>query len=1159
MKHVLPLTLLSMLLLPVAVGSQSGIPSTPILFIDPGGHTKAVRAIAFTADGQLISAGDDKVIRVWDTAARRTVRTIRGQVGEGPAGRISALALSPDGEYLAVGGSFPGGTMQESSAIRVYKFKTGRMWKLLLGHEDKVTALAFSRDGKQLASGGSNSDRTVRVWDFEQGKVLQVLRGYNDAVRSVAFSPDGRVVAAGSDDTFVWLHEAKTGKVLRSLDKHNYGQVYGVAFSPDGRYLASGGLDNRIFLWEMKSGEYGVKELGRLKAGVTSVAFSSDGTRLLAGGKEGYCAVFSVPAGRILSEYKHDDNVWAVAFSPDDFTAATAGGQNAEVALWDSLGSLKPGPTILVGQGRAVRAVGFARDGSSVAFGTTPAEPGSTPALERVISFDKKDGYRVTVGSGVKSPDEYLREFPKVGDLELKFNRAKGEGGLVADSSLLVFEHDKLLRTITRSAAEGYRHKSYTLTHDGQYIISGAEDGVLSMYDVKTGKKAVEYVGHTSDVLSVAVSPDGRYLVSGSSDQTVKVWDIRSGQTLLTAFVADDGEWVAWTPQGFYGSSSRGDHFIGWHVNRGVSDQPDFYNVEQFQNHFARPDVVGLYVAERQIDLAIEHANEARQGLGHNSEQSYGGDLIKGSLPPTIEVLSPDRRQFDSQTQTVTLKARVTSKTLPITTVRVLLNGFSRGTFKGNANNMKGYANDMKGNANDNEAGREMNLEMQITLEEGCNTLAIIAQNRESRSKPEVLKIGYGPAGACKDPAAGGEFIRKQVFNKPSPPEEAAPPPPAPSLFRRAVYMRGGDEPLAPRQEPPKLRVSSPTQQTLTVPDNSIVLKFELLPGSPPAEVVIKNNGKQVDKYTLSPDSLPQVEVEVVLRPGLNVLTLSGVNGNAASETFTYNVTYNVPTDPRPTLIFLGIGISTYKENITPRLQWADRDAEELGRLLCRQRDAADPHSYYKDVKAMIISNDDANRDNIIKGLNWMNSQVTSKDDVRILLISGHGVIAKESYFFLTKDQVNGEDPELNSVPWDTFWRNLHNKRSRALFLVDTCRAGAAIPKHFLVNEQWADEEGVVFLGSSPSTRQSVEDNILKHGVFTKFVLDALSGKADDTEESDHKIDFNELTYWVRRRVLAATGVLPVEHAPSELPFFNLSTYPRPDLSPQQRCPERFP
>jgi WD40 repeat protein len=54
----------------------------PLLMLDTGGHMALIQSLAFTPDGkQLVSAGDDKVIRVWDWQTGETVRTIRGQVG----------------------------------------------------------------------------------------------------------------------------------------------------------------------------------------------------------------------------------------------------------------------------------------------------------------------------------------------------------------------------------------------------------------------------------------------------------------------------------------------------------------------------------------------------------------------------------------------------------------------------------------------------------------------------------------------------------------------------------------------------------------------------------------------------------------------------------------------------------------------------------------------------------------------------------------------------------------------------------------------------------------------------------------------------------------------------------------------------------------------
>jgi WD40 repeat protein len=55
------------------------------------------RFLVFTRDGKsLVSAGHHTVVRIWDIASGKTVRTIRGQVGDRSEGTIYAAALSPD-------------------------------------------------------------------------------------------------------------------------------------------------------------------------------------------------------------------------------------------------------------------------------------------------------------------------------------------------------------------------------------------------------------------------------------------------------------------------------------------------------------------------------------------------------------------------------------------------------------------------------------------------------------------------------------------------------------------------------------------------------------------------------------------------------------------------------------------------------------------------------------------------------------------------------------------------------------------------------------------------------------------------------------------------------------------------------------------------------
>jgi len=103
------------------------------LQIDPGGHKAIINDVVFTPDGRyLVSASNDKLIRVWDLASGRTVRTLRGQISAGPEGKIYAMALSPDGRWLAAGGWLPG-NKEESDAIRLYDFPTGKLVALLKG------------------------------------------------------------------------------------------------------------------------------------------------------------------------------------------------------------------------------------------------------------------------------------------------------------------------------------------------------------------------------------------------------------------------------------------------------------------------------------------------------------------------------------------------------------------------------------------------------------------------------------------------------------------------------------------------------------------------------------------------------------------------------------------------------------------------------------------------------------------------------------------------------------------------------------------------------------------------------------------------------------------------------------------------------------------
>lgn len=80
-------------------------PTEPVLRIDPGEHTAPIRRIATDQAGRwLVTASNDKTARVWDLADGRLLCTLRIPIGPGDEGKFYAVALSPDGQTVALGG-----------------------------------------------------------------------------------------------------------------------------------------------------------------------------------------------------------------------------------------------------------------------------------------------------------------------------------------------------------------------------------------------------------------------------------------------------------------------------------------------------------------------------------------------------------------------------------------------------------------------------------------------------------------------------------------------------------------------------------------------------------------------------------------------------------------------------------------------------------------------------------------------------------------------------------------------------------------------------------------------------------------------------------------------------------------------------------------------
>ena len=270
----------------VAVAQQSGS-TQPFPRLEAAMHTGRIWRIAVDSRERfLVTASEDKSARVWDLVTGKLFSILRAPIGDDNEGKLYAIAITPDGSTIAVGG-FTGKAGSNDYPIYLFDRATGRMTRRIGGLPRVTLHLAFSLDGGLLAAslGGRNG---IRVFQVSDGTEVWRDIDYKDSSYSVEFDRKGRLLATSYDSELRLYGPAPGFKLLAKRSAPGGSKPFPARFSPDASLIAVGfddgtkvnvlSGDDLRFLYAPDTSQVDNRS-------IFSVGWSADGSRLYAAGR----------------------------------------------------------------------------------------------------------------------------------------------------------------------------------------------------------------------------------------------------------------------------------------------------------------------------------------------------------------------------------------------------------------------------------------------------------------------------------------------------------------------------------------------------------------------------------------------------------------------------------------------------------------------------------------------------------------------------------------------------------------------------------------------------------------------------------------------------------------------------------------------------------
>jgi WD40 repeat protein len=299
------------------------------------------------------------------------------------------------------------------------------------------------------------------------------------------------------------------------LEGHE-GRVTSVRYSPRGELLASSGVDGTVRLWDRTSAQ--PRHVLRDNDGpVRSLAFTADGRKFASAGDDAMVRIYDADSARLRITLT--GSYWplsTVAFSPEgDLIVAGSSDRvhGSTVVAWEPHSQRKVG-ACQIGH-YEIHELGFAPRGRHVAIASSQPQLilWSPSALPFVSTEELAPG-----------TPELLRLEQQHGVRSATFSSNKQWIATADGQAVNLFER-RSGRLLGRFDAHTAMVNSVAFAAGMPLLASGADDGLVCLWDAAARREAARYDWQIGPVANVVVSPDG--LTAAAAGQAgLIMWDV---------------------------------------------------------------------------------------------------------------------------------------------------------------------------------------------------------------------------------------------------------------------------------------------------------------------------------------------------------------------------------------------------------------------------------------------------------------------------------------------------------------------------------------------------------------------------------------------------------------------------------------------------------